>query len=474
MEPSKSKRSRRFLNRMFSPIIFSGLSVINSCAPTNIQIKNENPATADTAAVDTTKTVPDSSFADNLILEDKIPQSDSSYIPFDNFYSTDSLIKRTIELVDSSVYWIGQFDSLKAEIEKGSKYADSLRTADSLFWKNYADSAREASERNYADSLKALREKVLKVSFDKPKQDAGRLDSLVVLFDASKSRLDSTKESSLRERLRNISDVDTFDVIGYASLDGDSSYNLQLSKRRAEYVAEIIKSLDSSKTANVSYGGGTGIFDGDKINNRRATIKFRIEESEEELVPSEQTASKPILEHKPHTAGFDGLGANIIFDSNWNLWYEGSIDLNLDNFRLRLNANYGNNPRRSFREFWGEKDAYGNQGYSSIDRREENYSGSASLMYLKALNDDINFGIGPLIHIQNREVKDRIRERLYRNGQIIGTEPSYYRTERDSYSRGGARAEIDAKISRNISLGIGSELVKGNKPRFMIGGRLRK
>lgn len=168
------------------------------------------------------------------------------------------------------------------------------------------------------------------------------------------------------------------------------------------------------------------------------------------------------------------VGGELITDPNGNMWYGGSLDLDFSKFSLRLAVDYGSNPGSSFTEIWGEKDQYGIQGYNSVDRKTENSSGTASLMLVKPASKKIDVGLGPLVYTQQEDVKDRVRERLYRNGRVIGVEPSYYTTSHNNYTRGGLRASADFNVLKNIALTGGADFVKGHSPKYMIGGRVRR
>ena len=287
-----------------------------------------------------------------------------------------------------------------------------------------------------------------------------RLDSLGLSDETASVKRLNGKISSLGKRL-----------IGYMGKDRlyseiDSASRIELSGIRSLYQPR----LDSLKALNA-------LTTGRLIESDKRAITELIETIDRILSPKTAVAQKPKNKSseypKLYHEGFGGLGADILIDLNKNRWYGGSLDFNFGNSLLRLGVNYGYNARNEFTESWGERDAYGHQGYSSTDRETKTSSGSSSLMLVNPLGNSLNFGIGPLVYTQVEEVKDRIRERLYRDGQIIGTEPSYYRTKRSSHTIGGLRTGLDLNISRRFALSGGAELVKGHSPKYIIGVRAR-
>ena len=86
--------------------------------------------------------------------------------------------------------------------------------------------------------------------------------------------------------------------------------------------------------------------------------------------------------------------------------------------------------------------------------------------------DKLSLFSGPLFYAQSEETDKRFRERLYRNGSLVGVEPSYDRKENDNYSKGGLRAQVDYNVRDNVSLTAGGEFVRGQRPKLMVGGKI--
>ena len=125
------------------------------------------------------------------------------------------------------------------------------------------------------------------------------------------------------------------------------------------------------------------------IESYKRAITELIETIDRILSPKTAVAQKPKNKSseypKLYHEGFGGLGVDILIDPNKNRWYGGSLDFNFGNSLLRLGVNYGYNARNEFTESWGERDAYGHQGYSSTDRETKTSSGSSSLMLVNLL-----------------------------------------------------------------------------------------
>ena len=101
------------------------------------------------------------------------------------------------------------------------------------------------------------------------------IESLVILFDFDSDSITSETRDEILNKIKG-KDYGYY-IIGYASSDGYSWYNKDLSKRRADNVVKTIRDYDSTSTINTIYKGETNTF-GNRKYNRRAVIEFRVKE----------------------------------------------------------------------------------------------------------------------------------------------------------------------------------------------------
>ena len=96
------------------------------------------------------------------------------------------------------------------------------------------------------------------------------------LFDFDSAKLDAKDEAALTDtaaRLNSKANADkTVTANGYASMEGPASYNVDLSRRRAEAVkGYLVKKGVCSKRISVKANGATNVF-GPAPENRRVEV----------------------------------------------------------------------------------------------------------------------------------------------------------------------------------------------------------
>ena len=98
--------------------------------------------------------------------------------------------------------------------------------------------------------------------------------TISLYFENNKSQLDQSQENYLQTISSTVRCID--EMIGYADTVASAEYNLQLSKKRVEYILSILKSANFCQQYKVSYKGETKQFGKDLQENRRVDIKLKI------------------------------------------------------------------------------------------------------------------------------------------------------------------------------------------------------
>src|SRR4030095_16256515 len=98
--------------------------------------------------------------------------------------------------------------------------------------------------------------------------------TISVYFENNKSQLDQPQENYLQTISSSVRCI--YELIGYADTVASVEYNLQLSKKRAEYILSILKSANFCDHYHVSYRGETKQFGNNLQENRRVDIKLKI------------------------------------------------------------------------------------------------------------------------------------------------------------------------------------------------------